>query len=134
MEIAEPVHPATSSVGIDMGVGRFATLSDGSCFEPLNSFRTLEVKLAKEQRKLSRKVKFSSNGKKQKARVSRLHIRIADARNDYLQKISTTISKSHAVVVLEDLLVSNMSRSAKGNMEEPGRNLGSRHQTEICVR
>jgi len=109
-----------------MGVRRFATLSDGSCFEPLNSFRTLEMKLAEEQRKLSRKVKFSSNWKKQKARVSRLHIRIADARNDYLQKISTTISKKHAVVVLEDFRVSNMSRSAKGNIEEPGRNVAAK--------
>lgn len=126
IEIAEPVHPATSTVGIDMGVRRFATLSDGSYFEPLNSFRTLEKKLAKEQRKLSRKVKFSSNWKKQKARVSRLHIRIADARNDYLHKISTAISKNHAVVVLEDLRVSNMSKSAKGNMEEPGRNVAAK--------
>lgn len=126
IEIAEPVHSATSTVGIDMGVRRFATLSDGSCFEPLNSFRTLEKKLAKEQRKLSRKVKFSSNWKKQKVRVSRLHIRIADARNDYLHKISTTLSKNHAVVVLEDLRVSNMSKSAKGNMEEPGRNVAAK--------
>jgi putative transposase len=126
IEISEPTHPSTSIVGIDMGVRRFATLSDGSCFEPLNSFRTFEKKLAKEQRKLSRKVKFSSNWKKQKARVSRLHIRIADARNDYLHKISTTLSKNHAVVVLEDLRVSNMSKSAKGNMEEPGCNVAAK--------
>lgn len=126
IEIAEPVHPATSIVGIDMGVRRFATLSDGSYFEPLGSFRKLEKTLAREQRKLSRKVKFSENWKKQKARISRLHIRIADARNDYLHKISTTISKNHAVVVLEDLRVSNMIKSAKGTLEEPGRNVAAK--------
>ncbi len=126
IEIAEPIHPSTSIVGIDMGVRRFATLSDGSCFEPLNSFKKLEKTLAREQRKLSRKVKGSSNWKKQKARVSGLHIRIADARNDYLHKISTAISKNHAVVVLEDLRVSNMSKSAKGSLEEPGRNVAAK--------
>lgn len=126
IEIEEPIHPSTSIVGIDMGVRRFATLSDGSFFEPLNSFKKLEKTLAREQRKLSGKVKGSSNWKKQKARVSGLHIRIADARNDYLHKISTAISKNHAVVVLEDLRVSNMSKSARGSLEEPGRNVAAK--------
>lgn len=126
IETTTPVHPSTSIVGIDMGVRRFATLSDGSHFDPLNSFRTLQQKLAREQRKLSRKVKFSSNWKKQKARISKLHIRIADARNDYLHKISTAISKNHATVVLEDLRVSNMSKSAKGTTISPGRNVSAK--------
>jgi putative transposase len=122
-EIPEPVHPCASAVGIDMGIAQFATLSDGSFIEPLSSFRKLEEKLAREQRKLSRKVKFSANWRKQKAGITRLHIQIADARNDYLHKCSTTISKNHAVVVLEDLRIRNMSASAKGDMENPGRNV-----------
>lgn len=122
-EVADPKHPAVTAVGIDLGVARFATLSDGSFFRPLNSFKGLEKKLAREQRRLSRKRKFSANWRKQKARVTKLHIRIADARNDYLHKASTTISKNHAVVVLEDLRVRNMSASAKGTAEQPGRNV-----------
>lgn len=120
---AEPRHPSSSIVGGDRGVKRFITLSDGSCFEPLNVFRKLEVTLAKEQRKLARKKKRSSNWQKQKNRITRLHIRIADARNDYLHKVSTEISKNHAVVVLEALSVKNMSASAKGTTENPGRNV-----------
>ena len=123
IEVAKPIHPSDSAVGIDMGVRRFATLSDGTFYEPLNSFRKLEEKLAREQRKLSRKVKGSRNWCKQKDVVVNLHIRIADARNDYLQKTSTTISKNHALVVLEDLKVSNMSTSAKGTVENPGKNV-----------
>jgi putative transposase len=123
VEIAAPVHPAPSEVGIDMGVRRFATFSDGSFYKPLNSFRRFEKKLAKMQRVLARRIKGSSNWKKQKARITALHVKIADARSDYLHKISTTISKNHAVVVLEDLRVSNMSRSAKGMAGEPGRNV-----------
>lgn len=53
----------------------------------------------------------------------RIHIGIADVRNDYLHKASTTISKNHAIVVLEDLRVRNMSKSAKGSLEAPGRNV-----------
>jgi len=123
IEVAEPVHPSASAVGIDMGVARFATLSDGSYLEPLNRFKKLEKKLAREQRNLARKVKFSANWNKQKQKITRLHIRIADARADYLHKASTTISKNHAVVVLEDLRIRNMSSSAKGSTEEPGRNV-----------
>jgi putative transposase len=123
VEVAEPVHPCTSSVGIDMGVRRFATLSDGTFYEPANSFRALEKKLSREQRKLSRKRKWSQNWHRQKDVISRLHIRIADTRNDYLHKISTTISKNHAVVVMEDLKVANMSASAKGTIENPGKNV-----------
>ena len=123
MEVAEPVHPATSAVGIDLGVARFATLSDGSYLEPLHSFRRIEKRLAREQRKLGRKVKFSANWRKQKERITRLHIKVADARNDFLHKASTTISKNHAIVVLEYLRIRNMSRSARGSQENPGRNV-----------
>lgn len=124
IESEQPVHPySQNAVGIDMGVVRFATLSDGSHIGPLNSFRKLEKKLAREQRSLSRKVKFSSNWKKQKARVSKLHVRIADARNDFLHKASTEIAKNHGTIIVEDLKVSNMSCSAKGTLETPGNNV-----------
>ena len=123
MEVAEPIHPSSSIVGIDMGIARFVTLSDGSYLEPLNSFKKLEDKLAREQRKLAKKKKYSNNWHKQKARITKIHIRIADARKDYLNKDSTTISKNHAVVVLEDLRIKNMSGSAKGTSENPGKNV-----------
>src|SRR5208283_4011546 len=120
MEIATPVHPSVTSAGIDMGIKRFATLSDGTFYEPLNSFKKLECKLALAQRKLSKKRLYSQNWHKQKAVVHRIHARIADARKDYLHKVSTTISENQALVVLEDLKVVNMSASAKGTVEQPG--------------
>jgi len=52
-----------------------------------------------------------------------LHERIAHARNDYLHKISTKISKNHAIVVVEDLNIKQMSKSAKGSMDKPGKNV-----------
>ena len=122
-EIPEPSHPSDSAVGIDLGIARFATMSDGSFLKPLNSFKKLEKKLANEQRKLARKVKYSANWQKQKKKITRLHIRIADTRNDYLHKSSTTISKNHAIVYVEDLKIRNMSRSAVGTTEVPGKNI-----------
>ncbi len=86
-EVVEPNHPSTSMVGMDMGVARFATLSDGTGVQPLNSSKALEKKLARAQRRLARKVKFSSNWKKQKARISRIHRKIGNARNDFLHKV-----------------------------------------------
>ena len=122
-EVPEPVHPSQSVVGIDMGIARFATFSDGSSIRPLHSFRKHEKKLAKLQRKLAKRVKSSSNWRKLKAKIQRLHRTIANVRNDFLHKTTTIISKNHALVVIEDLKVRNMSRSASGTVEAPGRNV-----------
>lgn len=122
-EVGCQQHTSQSAIGIDMGIASFATFSDGNNLQPLNSFREHEKKLAALQRALSKKVKFSANWHKQKAKVSRLHKKIADVRNDFLHKATTSISKNHAVVVMEDLKVKNMSRSASGSLETPGRNV-----------
>ena len=121
-EVVEP-RPKDSVVGIDVGVANFAALSTRELIAPLNSFKKVESKLAKEQKKLSRKTKFSNNWKKQKRKIRRVHAKIADTRKDFLHKLSTNISKNHAVVVLEDLKVSNLSKSAKGTKEDPGKNV-----------
>lgn len=123
VEVPNPVHPSTSMVGLDVGVVKLATLSDGTVFEPVNSFQKNQKKLARLQRQLSRKVKFSNNWYKQKRKIQRLHSHIADARKDYLHKVTTTISKNHAMIVIEDLKVSNMSKSAAGTVSQPGRNV-----------
>lgn len=122
-EVPEPVHSSQIVVGIDMGVARFATLSDGSSIRPLNSFRKHEKKLAALQRKLAKRTKFSANWQKLKARIQHLHRKIANVRNDFLHKASTTISKNHAIVVIEDLKARNMSRSASGTLEAHGKNV-----------
>jgi putative transposase len=123
-EVSAPVHPAPENwIGIDLGIARFATLSDGTFTEPLGSFKRHQQALAKSQRKLSRKVKFSNNWRKAKARIQRLQRRIANVRQDFLHKTSTRISQNHAMIVIEDLQISNMSASAKGTVEVPGRNV-----------
>ncbi|ATX80846.1 putative transposase [Mariprofundus aestuarium] len=109
IEVAEPVHELSTAVGIDRGVVNLAVLSDGSTFEG-----------SKPLKRLARKTKFSNNWMRQRERITRLHIKIADARNDAIHKATTIISKSHAVIVLEDLRTKNMTASAKGSLDEPG--------------
>lgn len=121
-EVETPV-PQGGAVGIDMGIARFATLSDGSFIAPLHSFKRHETTMRKAQRAMSRKNKFSNNWKKAKARVQLIHSRVGNARRDYLHKTTTTISQNHAMVCIEDLQVRNMSKSAAGTTETPGKNV-----------
>ena len=120
-EVAEPVHQSTKQVGGDRGINSFLALSDGSLIQPLNAFKSTSRKLARLQSQLARKIKFSENWKKCKTRITKLYSRIANMRKDYLHKLSTTVAKSHSVVVLEDLKISNMSKSASGSIATPGR-------------
>lgn len=119
-ELEQPL-PRGGAVGIDLGVVRFATLSNGTFYAPLNSFKRHQTRLRKGLQGMSRKQKFSANWKKAKARIQRIHTRIGNARRDYLHKISTAISQNHAMVCLEDLQVRNMSKSAAGSIDTPGK-------------
>ncbi|MFS8980205.1 transposase [Cupriavidus necator] len=132
-EVEQPVPQTTSAIGIDVGAARFATFSDGSYLAPLNSFKRHEARLRRAQRSMSRKQKFSSNWKKAKARIQRIHARIRNARRDYLHKATTTISKDHAMVCIEDLQVSNMSRSAAGSTEKPGKNVRAKSSLNKAI-
>ncbi len=86
-------------------------MSDGTVYGNPMFFRTLEMKLVKAQRVLSRRQKGSSNWHKQRIKVARMHKKIANARNDYLHKISTHIVKNHDLIGMEDLQVSHMLKN-----------------------
>ena len=123
-EITEPKHEyAHKEIALDLGIAKLATFSDGSVLEPLNAYRKRQEKLAKEQRNLCRKKKGSNNRKKQILKLQKLHKKISDSRLDYLHKSSTWITKNHGVIYFEDLKIANMSKSAKGTKEAPGRNV-----------
>ena len=121
-EYETPTHKG-GEIGIDMGVVRFATLSNGEYFEPANAFKNFKGKLAKLQRRLKNKIKFSRNWQKLKAKIAKLHHRISNIRKDFLHQTSSKISKNHAIVYVEDLQVSNMAKSAKGTAENHGKNV-----------
>lgn len=125
-DVQNPAKSNLPSIGIDLGVRVFAATSNGAKIEPLNAFKRIEDKLAKAQRVLARKTKFSANWKKQKAKISRIHVDAANARKDYLHKLSTELAKSHGVVKIEKLNVRGMSASASGTVKAPGRNVAQK--------
>jgi putative transposase len=125
-EVKDPIPKATSSIGIDMGIKRFATMSDGTFIKPLSSFKKHEERLRRYQRRMSRKVKGSSNWKKAKAKVAKIHADIANSRKDFLHKATTAIANAHSLVCIEDLKIKNMSKSAKGTHAKNGTNVAAK--------
>ena len=116
--------PKTNSVvGIDVGLKDFAILSDRTIYNNPKYFRTLEEKLAKAQRILSRRkeqairqkkvLSEAKNYQKQRVKVARIHEKIKHSRTDYLQKISTDVIKNHDIIGIEDLRVSAMLKNRK---------------------
>lgn len=118
-----PKEIAQSKVGIDRGIKTFAQCSDGITIQGVSPLKKNLKKLAKLQRKLSKKKKFSSNWRKTKQKIEKLHYHISNVRKDFLHKTSTQLAKSHGLIVMEDLKVGNMSKSSKGTKENPGKNV-----------
>jgi len=117
-------YPKSNSIiGIDMGVKYFAMPSSGKGFKIRSSIEKYENKLKIAQKRLSKKEKFSKNWKKQLKIVQRLHGVIANIRNDFLHWHSSRLCKNHAVIVMEDLEIKNMTKSAKGDINNPGKNV-----------
>ncbi|MCC5893323.1 IS200/IS605 family element RNA-guided endonuclease TnpB [Exiguobacterium sp.] len=112
-----------STIGVDVGLRRFAVLSDGTEHLDDHDFRTLEKRLAREQRKLSRrrlialgkniKLSEAKNYQKQKRKVARIHEKIANKRTDFLHKVSTEIVKNHDVIGIETLQVKDMQQDRR---------------------
>ena len=93
-EVETPQHPATSAVGMDWGIVHFVTLSDGEVVDQCQPLKKFLPKLAKFERRMARKNKFSKNWRKAKARITKLHRKIANIRKDFLPKVSNDISKT----------------------------------------
>jgi putative transposase len=95
-------------VGVDVGIKSLAILSTGEGFEGAKSYKKYEQKLARLQYLMRHKENKSSNYRKAQLKIARLHRKIANIRKDTLHKLTTYISKNHAVIGLEDLNVSGM--------------------------
>jgi len=125
IQVADPVHPSKTIVAGDFGVVRRATFSDGVVVPPVD-VSWEENRKAVYQRRLKNKIKFSQNWKKAIRKISKLESRIANIRKDQTHKFTSAYSKNHAVIVLGDLNIQNMSASAAGTIEEPGKNVKQR--------
>lgn len=100
-------------VGVDLGINHLATLSTIEVFDGAKSYKKYEHKLARMQYLNRHKQVGSNNSRKAQIKIARLHQKIANIRKDTLHKITTYISKNHAVIGIEDLNVSGMLANGK---------------------
>ena len=108
-----PVQQPESSVGIDLGVKSFATLSNHQVFDAPKPLKQAKTKLATLQRQASKQVKGSQNQRKTYNKISRLHARIARIRLDFLHKLTTHLAKIFKLIKIEDLNVKGMMANHK---------------------
>lgn len=111
----KPSEPKT--LGIDLGIKGFATFSDGTVIKnPRHLSKKLRL-LKRQQRKLSRKKKGSSNRNKQRKKVARIHERVTNTRKDFLHKVTHSIVKNqdYNSVAIEDLDVAGLLKKGKRN-------------------
>ena len=101
------------SIGIDVGIKEFYSDSNGNVVSNPKFLEKSSRKLRREQRRLSRKKKNSNNRNKQRIRVAKVHEKIANQRNDFLQKLSTMLISENQVICIEDLKIKNMVRNHK---------------------
>ena len=98
-------------VGVDLGVSALATLSTGETIAGPKPHKALLTRLQRLSRSLSRKQKGSANRKKAKAKLARLHARIANIRQDALHKFTTDLTRRFHIIGIEDLNVRGMVRN-----------------------
>lgn len=98
-------------IGIDVGLKEFYTDSNGNTVSNPRYLEKSEKKLIREQRKLSRKQPGSNNRNKQRIKVARVHEKIMNQRDDFLQKQSTILVRENQIICIEDLNVRGMVRN-----------------------
>lgn len=108
-----PYDRVDSCVGIDLGIKDLLITSNGTKISNTKFTKKYENKLAREQRKLSRRNRGSNNYNKQRIKVARVYEKIRNTRIDYLHKISHKLIIENQVIVSEDLAVNNMVKNHK---------------------
>jgi putative transposase len=118
-----PMPAQAPTLGIDLGITAFLATTSDQLIAPLKALAAGKKKLRRLQRHVSRKVKRSANRKKAVKRLGNWHRKIAHQREDWLHKLSTRVANEHQVIAVEDLKIRNMSATAKGTVEAPGKNV-----------
>ncbi|MEG4531406.1 RNA-guided endonuclease TnpB family protein [Microcoleus sp. D2_18a_D3] len=109
----KPLPEVDKSIGLDLGVTSLIATSDGTKIANLKHFKRLHNKLRRVQKALSRKQKRSNNRHKARLKVAKVHGQIADARKDFLHKLTTQLVRENQTIVVEDLAIKNMVKNHK---------------------
>ena len=120
-------------LGLDMGVAILVVLSSGASFEEIKAATedykqrqsNLDGNIAKLQRQLSRMTLHSNNYKKHSQKIAKIHLKKRRVRDDFLHKLSSSLVKNHdqEIFACEALNITGMTKSAKGTVDNPGKNV-----------
>jgi putative transposase len=105
-----PVHPGPA-VGIDLGLSALVTLSTGEKVEPPRYYRKAQAKLRRQQRRVSRRKKFSRGWRKAQRLVAKTHAHIANQRKDTAHKLSRQLADTYSLIAVEDLNILGLAKS-----------------------
>ncbi|WP_239118183.1 RNA-guided endonuclease InsQ/TnpB family protein, partial [Sphaerisporangium melleum] len=122
----QPLPATGAAVGLDMGVASLVTTSDAEHLANPRHLQASAGRLAAAQQALSRKKRGSKRRRKAVARVAALHAKVGRQRLDGAHKAALTLVAAYDVIVHEDLRIANMTRSASGTIEQPGRNVAAK--------
>ena len=106
-----PLPQNDQSVGVDLGIADFATLSTGEKIKSPKPLKRNLRKLRRLQRNLSKKQKGSNRRERARLKVAKVHAKVADVRTDFLHKLSTRLIQENQLISLEDLNVSGMVKN-----------------------
>ena len=114
-EMLEPTKPTGEIIGVDLGVKTLATCSDGTVYENPKALRAAKAKLRRLNKELSRRQKGSSNRRKTKQKLARVHARVSNIRSDAIHKMTSDIvrTKRPSLIVIETLNVKGMTKNHK---------------------
>ncbi len=128
VEIQPEILPQTdNSVGIDLGIKTFATLSNGEKIDAPKPLKKRINKYRKLSKSLSKKTIGSKRYDKARLRIAKFHAKLKDTRTDFLHKLSTEIIRDNQTVILEDLNVSGMVKK-RCDPASPTARLRNAHQ------
>lgn len=108
-----PQRSATSPIGVDLGIKRLATLSDGTTFSNSRALKHAQKRLRRLERQKSRRTKGSHNRQKTCRKLAKQHARVAHIRRDATHKLTSYLVRNHTLIAIEDLHVSGMLKNHK---------------------
>ena len=112
-EQEKPLPTATTAIGVDLGIKTLASCSDGKSFANPRALKHAQKRLRRLERQKSRRKKGGKNRKKTCRKLAKQHTRVANIRKDAAHKLTSYLSKNHALVAIEDLHVTGMLKNHK---------------------
>jgi putative transposase len=123
---AEPLPPTGRGVGIDVGVARFLTTSDGQVVRNPRFLATAQAQITRLQRSKERTRLGSGNRRRLRRGLAKEWRKVRNRRRGFHHKTARALVNSYEVLALENLHISNLTLSARGTVEEPGRNVSQK--------